>query len=262
LLRAGVALCLWGTPPLVAPQGSTEIEKVEYLQGVPGHEQKAQGVLRISPTEVAFVAKGQGPITIEGNNVTYIAAEAQASIRARTADVGAVITSVAAGGILAAVLFHRAEKHLLSIEYLEGEGRLRRLALFNVHDHSALAVKKILDEKFRLTPDHYRSKDREEEQRKRDAEGQNTPAGYWEPIRNTMIGDSQYDQVLVEKGKYEVLLFDKYVGFRAEGSAWAKHRVTIREVRPTRSANETLVPISKNSRLVGFEFKGKQYLFY
>ncbi|MBI1955906.1 MAG: hypothetical protein HYS38_05885 [Acidobacteria bacterium] len=246
---------------MAVPPEDVEVGNVEYLQGVAGHEQKAQGSLRISPAQIVFVAKGQGQFTIEGNEVEYVSAEAQASIRARTADVGAAITAIAVGPILP-LLFHKAEKHLLSIEYFEGEDRSRRLALFNVHDHSALAVKKMLDEKLGLTPDYYRNKDRQEEGRKRETEAKKTPAGYWEATKNTMVGDSQYDQVLLEKGKYAVLVFDKYVGFKPEAGEWAKYRVTIRETRPARSANQNLVPLSKSSRLVGFEFDGKQYLFY
>lgn len=259
-LRALVVLWFGGAPALAIPQEFVEVANVEYLQGVPGHEQKAPGSLRISPAQIVFVARGGIPFTIEGNQVEYVSAEAQASIRARTADVGAAITAIAIGPIVP-FLFHKAEKHLLSIEYSEGQDQSRRLALFNVHDHSALAVKKILDEKLALTPDYYRNRDREEEERKREAEAQKAPTGYWEAIKNTMVGDSQYDRVLLEKGKYAVLVFDKYVGFKPEGGEWATSRVTIREVRPSRSANQNLVPISKSSRLVGFEFDGKQYLF-
>lgn len=258
-----VLLCLFATPIGIAAQEVIEVKNVEYLQGVSGHQEKADGTLRISPRQIVFVRKGQDQFAIAGKEVNYVAARAQASIRARTADVGAAITSIAFGSILA-LLFHKAEKHLLSIEYFDGENRSRRLALFNVHDHSALAVKKMIDERLGLTADYYRNKDQQEEERKREMEAQMTPSGYWEATKNTMVGDIQYNRSLLEKGTYAVLIVEKeqYVGLSPEGVEWAKYRVPIREVKPAQSAGGTLVPVYKSSRLVGFKFDGRQYLFY
>ena len=266
-VQTAVLLCLFATPSRIAAQEVIEVNNIEYLQGVPGHEQKARGSLRISPAQIIFVAKGEDQFTIQGNDVDYVTAQAQASMRARTADTGVATAGVVAIAVLGAwtpvpLLFHKAEKHLLSIEYLEGEDRIRELALFNVHDHSALAVKKMIDTRLDLTPAYYRNKDREEEERKREMETQKAPAGYWEAAKNTMVGDSQYERVLLEKGPYAVLLYDKYVGFSPEGVEWAKYRITIREVKPARPDSETLTPIYKSSRLVGFKIDGKQYLFY
>jgi len=255
-----VLLCLFATQIGIAAQDVIEVKNVEYLQGVSDYQEKADGTLQISPRRIVFVRKGRAQFAIDGNEVTYVGARAQASIRARTADVGAVFTSVALLGLL----FHKAEKHLLSIEYFDGENRSRRLALFNVHDHSALAVKKMLDEKLGLTADYYRNKDQQEEERKREMEAQMTPSGYWEATKNTMVGDIQYNRSLLEKGTYAVLIVEKeqYVGLSPEGVEWAKYRVPIREVKPAQSAGETLAPVYKSSRLVGFKFDGRQYLFY
>ena len=256
-------LCLFATPNGIAAQKVIEVKNVEYLQGVSGHQEKADGTLRISARQIIFLRKGQDQFVIAGNEVTYVAARAQASIRARTADLGAAITWIAGGAGLG-VLFHKAEKHLLSIEYFDGENRSRRLAMFNVHDHSALAVKKMIDERLGLTADYYRNKDQQEEERKREMEAQMTPSGYWEATKNTMVGDNQYNRSLLEKGTYAVLIVEKeqYVGLSPEGVDWARYRIPIREVKLAQSAGGTLVPVYKSSRLVGFKFDGKQSLFY
>ena len=258
-----VLLCLFATPIGIAAQEAIEVNNVEYLQGASGHQEKADGTLRISARQIIFLRKGQDQFAIDGNEVTYVAARAQASIGARTADVGAAITWIAVGpGV--GLLFHKAEKHLLSIEYFDKENESRRLALFNVHDHSALAVKKMIDEKLGLTADYYRTKDQQEEERKREMEAQMTPSGYWEATKNTMVGDIQYNRSLLEKGTYAVLIVEReqYVGLSPEDVEWAKYRVPIREVKPVQSAGETLAPVYKSSRLVGFKFDGRQYLFY
>ncbi len=257
-----VLLCLFATPIGIAAQEVIEVKNVEYLQGVPGQQEEADGTLRVSPRQIVFLRKGQDQFEIDGNEVTYVAAQAQASIRARTADVGAALIWIAVPG--AGILFHKAEKHLLSIEYFDKENRSARLVLFNVHDHSALAVKKMIDERLGLTADYYRSKDQQEEERKREMEAQMTPSGYWEATKNTMVGDNQYNRILLEKGTSAVLIVEKehYVGLSPESVEWARYRVPIREVKRAQSAGGTLVPVYKSSRLVGFKFEGSQYLFY
>lgn len=261
-VRAGVLLCLGVTLSWAAPQEVVEVENIEYLQGVPGHPKKNRGFLGIAPSQIVFLTKRKVQFTIEGDAVVYVAARAQASMRTRTADIGVAVTTIALGVIPAVLLFHKAEKHLLSIEYLEGENGIRRLALFNVRDHSARAVKKMIDTRLGLTPDYYRNKDREEEERKRKMERQKAPVGYWEATKNTMAGDSQYARVLLEESTYAVLIFDRYVGFKPDDMDWAKYRIPIRSVKSARPATETLIPLCKSSRLVGFKFDGKTYLFY
>lgn len=265
-VRAGVLLCLGVTLSWAAPQEVVEVENIEYLQGVPGHPKKKRGFLGIAPSQIVFLTKRKVQFTIEGDAVVYVAARAQASMRTRTADIGVATASIVGvvipGAYPLVLLFHKAEKHLLSIEYLEGENGIRRLALFNVRDHSARAVKKMIDTRLGLTPDYYRNKDREEEERKRKMERQKAPVGYWEATKNTMAGDSQYARVLLEESTYAVLIFDRYVGFKPDDMDWAKYRIPIRRVKSDRPATETLIPLYKSSRLVGFKFDGKTYLFY
>lgn len=265
-VRVGVLLSPWAKFSLAAPQQVLEIENVTYLQHVPTPSQKMQGSLRISPEQIVFLAKGQVQFTIQGKDVVYVAAQAEASMRARTADTG-VTTLAIAGAVIPpllplALLFHKAEKHLLSIEYIEREDEIRRLALFNVRDHSSRAVKKMIDDRLGFTPEYYQKKDTEEEERKREKEAQKSPAGYWEATKNTMVGDSQYARVLLEKGTYAVLIFDRYVGFRPEGLDWAKYRVPLWTVKQDRPRTENLAPVYKSSRLAGFEVNGMRYLFY
>jgi len=254
------------TVNLAEPQQVLEIENITYLQHVPIPSQKLRGSLRISPQRIVFLAKGQVQFTIEDKDIVYVAAQAEASMRARTADTGVTTLAVAGAVFLPAYplvfLFHKAEKHLLSIEYIERDTDIRRLALFNVRDHSCRAVKKMIDDRLGLTPEYYRKKDTEEEEHKRVKEAQKSPAGYWEAAKNTMVGDSQYARILLEKGKYAVLIFERYVGFRSEGLDWAKYRVPLWTVKQDQPRTEDLTPVYKSSRLVGFDFKGNRYLFY
>lgn len=270
LLRvATLLLCLCAAHPDALAQETIGVANIEYLKGVPGHMQKLWGSLRIGPTEIAFVAGGKPQFTIAAKGIDYVAAQAQAAMRARTADVGVAMATIVASvstliftpaGPLG-LLFHKREKHLLSLEYLEGENQVRRLALFDVHDHSALAVKKMIDTRLGLTPDSYRTKDQEEEQRKREREAQRAPAGLWEATQNTTVGDSQYHRVLLEKGNYTVLIFDRYIGFKPDRWDWARYRLPLRQVNPVDPSHKTLTPIHKSGRLVGFQFDGKKYLF-
>ena len=219
-----------------------------------------RGSLRITPTQIAFLANGKVQFSIPGEDVVYVAAQAQASMRARTADVGAAVMMQVFPPLV--FLFHKAEKHLLSIEYLERETGLKRLALFNVRDHSSRAVKKMIDERRGLTPEYYRKKDREEEERKRQKEALKSPAGFWEAAKNTMVGDSQYSRILLGRGTYAVLIFDRYVGLRPDAVEWAKYRIPLWTVKTDRPRTENLIPIYKSSRLVGFRLRGRRYLFY
>ena len=266
-LRATLLLCVLTAPLCAAPQSEIEVGNIEYLEGVPGQAQKARGSLRISAAEISFVVGGRPQFTIPGRGVDYVAAQAQASMLARTADVGMATIAIAASAVFAPAyplvfLFHKAEKHLLSIEYLEGEERVRRLVLFDVHDHSALAVKKMIDDRLGFTLDYYRDKDRQEEERKRQAEAAATPAGTWETPRNAVVGDVQYDRYLLESGRYSILIFDRYIGFRPEGQEWAKYRIPLRGSKEDKTAGSRLEPVLKSSRLVGFRYEGKEYVFY
>ncbi len=105
-----VLLCLFATPIGIAAQEVIEVKNVEYLQGLPAHQEKADGTLRISARQIIF--KGQDQFAIAGNEVNYVAARAQASIRARTSDVGTAITGIVAGPILA-LLFHTQRGHAM-----------------------------------------------------------------------------------------------------------------------------------------------------
>ena len=166
------------------------------------------------------------------------------------------------GASLFAFAFLPNEKYLLSIECLGEEDQSQQLALFNVRGHSALAVKKIIDHSLGLTTDYYREKDGKEEERKQRDETEKTPAGFWEAEKNTMVGDSQYNRVLFEKGRYKVLIFNKYVGFCPEDMEWAKYRRPIRKAKPDGNEDVDLKPVYKYSRLVGFRYGGVHYKFY
>ncbi len=263
-----LAVCL-----AAAAQEPIEVRNIEYLDGVPGQTQKVRGALRISSNEMAFVVGGKPLFIIPDDGVDYVAAQAEAGARSRTRETGMVVAgttaivvglAVAGAGFAgpAAALFLKREKHLLSVEYLEGEDKVRRLALFDVHDHSALAVKKMIDERLGLTPAYYEEKDRQEEEEQRQAEAAATPAGYLETRTNLVVGDIQYFRYLLEGGKYDILIFDRYIGFRPEGTEWAKYRVAIRKSQPDKTAGARLEPVFKSSRLVGFRYKGTQYAFY
>ena len=265
-LRLAVLLCFGGRLLSATPQEVLEVQNITYLQHVPMPSEKMKGSLRIGPNKIEFLAKGKVQFAIECNNVEYVAAQAEASIRARSADVGSAV-AVTAGVLFPPAfallfLFHKGEKHLLSIEYLEGDEGVRRLALFNVRDHSSRAVKKLIDTRLSLTTEYYKGKDREKEERKRRKEEQTTPAAYWETTENTMIGDSQYARVLLERGRYSILIMDRYVGLAPESVGWAKYRIPIREVKRAKPPTKALLPIYKSSRLVGFEFGSWKYVFY
>jgi hypothetical protein len=250
-----LSLCLAAFPRVA------EVDRVKYLQGMPGHTKKVQGALHIEAQQLAFVTGGKVQFAIDGKHITYVAARAQASIRARTSDVGTSIAGIV-GAYPLVFLFHKGEKHLLSIEFTEGKSERRRLVLFNVKGHSSWAVKKIIDDAVGLTPEYYRQRDQEEEAQKRLREADKKPAGQWRATKGTVVGESQYARVLLEEGLYAILILPKYVGFSPGDLEWAKYRIPIREVKSTRNTTEELTPIYEASRLTGFAFKGKKYLFY
>lgn len=268
-----VCLCLWATPGGAAAQEPIEVRNIEYLEGVPEQTAKRRGLLLITPSKITFLSQGQARFSLDSKSVEYVAAQAKAGARTRTRETGMAVAgtaaiaiglAVAGGGFAgpAAALFLKREKHLLSIEYFEGADKVRRLALFDVHDHSALAVKKMIDERLGLTPEYYEEKDRQEEEEQRQEEAEATPAGTLDTRANLVVGDIQYFRYLLERGKYDLLIFERYIGFRPEGMQWAKYRVAIREKKPDSSAGETLTPIYSGSRLVGFRYNGTRYLFY
>ena len=126
-----LAVCL-----AAAAQEPIEVRNIEYLEGVPGQAQKSRGALRISPNEIIFVAGGKPQFTVPSRGVDYVAAQAQAGARTRTRETGMTVvgaTAIAIGLAVAGVgfagpaaaLFLKREKHLLSIEYLEGEDKVR-----------------------------------------------------------------------------------------------------------------------------------------
>lgn len=241
-----------------------DIRKIDYLPGRPGQPKKIRGVLRFDTGQITFVSEGRALLQFSDHSVEYVAAQAQASMRARTADTGVAVACIA--GVVfppaypIVFLFHKAERHLLSIEYAEDD--TKQLALFNVRDHSARAVKKIIDDRLGLTPEYYRKRDREEEERKRQREAEMSAEAQWTPSQNTVIGDSQYARVLIEQGTYDVLLLKRYVGLRPPRLGWAKYRIPIREVKEIDPRGESLTPILKGSRVVGFAFNEYKYLFY
>ena len=263
-----LAVCL-----SAAAQESIEVRNIEYLEGVSGQTQKVRGALRIDADEILFVVGGRPQFTIPRPGVTYVAAQAEAGARSRTRETGMVVAgttalaiglAVAGAGFAgpAAALFLKREKHLLSIEYLEGEDKVRRLALFDVHDHSALAVKKMIDDHLGLTTEYYTEEDRKEEEEQRQTEAAATPAGQLETRTNLVVGDIQYFRYLLESGRYDILIFDRYIGFRPEGMEWAKYRVAIRKREPDKTAGQSLQPVYSGSRLVGFRCNETKYLFY
>lgn len=264
-LFLGFGVCSLIIPLLALAQETVEFRKIEYLPGVQGQPETLRGALRLGPEKIYFTAGGSTVLTIENSSVEYIAAQAEASMRARTADTGtAVLSSVSAvfpPAYPLVFLFHKAEKHLLSIEFVDARG-VHQLALFNVRDHSARAVKKILDTRLGLTPEYYREKDQAEEARRRKREADAAPAGEWTAATNTMLGDSQYARVLLERGTYQVLVFERYVGLRPQGMEWAKYRIPLRQVKPDNSPQPGLQPVFKGARLVGFVWDGKKYAFY
>lgn len=255
-------------------EDSIEIPKIEYLGGVPGQQHKAMGWLRIDAETVDFFAGSEPALHIDSKRVEYVAAQARAGLRARSRDAGAATVSMV-GGVaaafapvailawpLAAALFSKRERHLLSIDYLEGEGGTHRVVLFDVHDHSALAVKKIIDGRLGLTTQYYREKDRQEEEGRRRAEAAATPAGEWTASTNTVVGDIQYFRYLMEPGTYSVVIFEGYAGFRPAGMEWARYRVPIRTRKRDAAAGEALTPVLEGSKLVGFTHEGTRYEFY
>ena len=240
-------------------QEPVTIKNVEYRSGYPGEPKQFRGSLRFSDAEITLIRAGTPRIQIDAKSVTYIAARAKARMRTQTSDTGAMVAAIAFGP--AALFFHKRERHLLSIEYRDGGGD-NRILLLDIHDHSALAVKKMLDERLGLARDYYRAKDAEEEEEKRAAESAATPAGSWTATKNVMAGDSQYSRELLEKGIYDILIFERYIGFRPAGQSWAKYRIPIRVTRRDPRKRDYFAPEMRSGRLFGFIADGQRYLFY
>jgi hypothetical protein len=237
--RALLSVLVSATAAPATGAEAIEVPRIEYLGGVPGQQKGAMGWLRIDPEAIDFVTRAGLVFHLDSRKVEY----------------------VAAGPPVAATLVERA-RHLLSIHYGGGEGETRQLVLFQVHDHSALAVKKLIDERLGLTTEYYREKDRREEEGHRRAEAAATPAGVWTASTNTVVGDVQYFRYLMESGTYSIVIFDSYIGFRPANMDWARYRVPIRRQKRDAAAGNALTPVLEGSRLVGFMHDGMHYEFY
>ena len=259
-------LCILGLTGLLAAEEAFRVKNVEYLQGATELREFTKAALVIDSSGVVFLRDKKRLWSIDRVEVVHVAAQARATMRARTTNTG-LAAVIVVGSVIpilapAVLLFHRAEKHLLSIEYRQTETGEEGLILFNIRDHSARAVKKMIDDKLGLTPEYYRQQAAKEERRKAELESRTRPVGHWRTDANTVVGNNRSDRILVAAGHYAVLLFNRYIGLVPEGAELANYRVSVREVKDSNDSSSDLSPILKGSRVVGFRYAGKRYLVY
>lgn len=266
------------------------IEKIDYIGGFPGQEQKLRGRIVVSSEGLVF--ESRDGVRMELQRVVYVAAGEGVRRRSLEQTIGEETTvllsligvdfaldvaldaafgrnsPLAALGIplLAApplaMMLREKDLRMFSVEYAEGPGEARKLVLFRARKDSANAVKRVVDEALGLTIEHYREIERKEELLRREMEQRLETSGTWEAEDNVVAGGSKANRTFIEEGVYDVLLGYGYIGLRPWGAAWAKYRLEVSKVRDSEDGSRTAEPIYAGDRLVGFDIAGMRRLFY